>query len=96
MEFELIKEVDYVFLGEKIVIISKIPIKNEVDSFKLMNLISIPVNINGQFYKAKNVESKIAVGNKYRIKINECRKYKNNQFCKGVSGYRSVVNDTTS
>ena len=54
----------------------------------------MPVNINGHFYKAKNVEGKMAIGKKYRIKIGDCKKYKNNKFCKGLSSYRSVSSDT--
>ena len=56
----------------------------------------MPVNINGHFYKGKNVENKLVVGNKYRIKLGDCKRYKNNKFCKGLSSYRSVRNDTTS
>ena len=68
MQFDLIEVVDYVFLGDKMVIITKIPNKNQVDNFHLTNIITMPVNINGHFYKAKNVEGKMAIGEKYRIK----------------------------
>ena len=56
----------------------------------------MPVNINGNFYKAKNLDVKLAIGDKYRIMIGNCKKYKNHKFCKGLSDYRSVKNDTKS
>ena len=42
------------------------------------------------------MEGKFAIGEKYRIKIGDCKKYKNNKFCKGLSSYRSVNNDNSS
>ena len=38
---DMIEVVDYIFLGNKMVIITKIPIKNQVDNFRLTNIISM-------------------------------------------------------
>ena len=62
MDLELIKEVKYVFIENKIIIINKIPVQNEVDNFKSTNVISLPVKINGGFYRAKSVNGRIAAG----------------------------------
>ena len=53
MDLELIKEVKYILLDNKIIIINKIPVQNEVDNFKSTNVISLPVKINGGFYMAE-------------------------------------------
>ena len=75
MDLELIKEVKYRFLDNKIIIISKIPVQNEVDNFKLTKVISLPVKINGGFYRVKNVDGRIAVGKIYKTRITECQEH---------------------
>ena len=83
MQFDLIEVVDYVFLGNKMVIISKVPIRKQVDNFYLTNIITLPVNIGGHYFMAKNVEGKIAIGERYRVNIGECKKYKIKNSVKG-------------
>merc|ERR1712082_538943 len=92
MNFELITEINYVFLEKKIVIINKIPIRNEIDQFNLTKLITLPVKIKNNFYQAKNIDKYIALGKYFRTNLNfdECERYKNNFFCKSTSEYRSV------
>ena len=74
MTLDLIEVVDYVFLGNKIVIISKIPISKQVDNFYLTNIITLPVKIGDHYFRAKYVEGEIAIGEKYRVKIGKCKK----------------------
>ena len=82
MDFELITEINYVFLEKKIVIINKIPIRNEIDQFNLTKLITLPVKIKNNFYQAKNIVKYIALGKYFRTNLNfdECERYKNNFF----------------
>ena len=82
MTLDLIEVVDYVFLGNKIVIISKIPIRKQVDNFYLTNIITLPVKIGDHYFRAKYVEGVIAIGEKYRVKIGKCKKYKNKNSVK--------------
>ena len=96
MTLDLIEVVDYVFLGNKIVIISKIPISKQVDNFYLTNIITLPVKIGDHYFRAKYVEGEIAIGEKYRVKIGKCKKYKNKKFCKALSSYRSVIKDNST
>ena len=49
MDMELVKEVKYRFLDNKIIIISEIPVQSEEDNFKLTNVVSMPVKINDEF-----------------------------------------------
>ena len=56
----------------------------------------MPVKIKGNFFKAKNVDVQLALGDKYRIMIGKCKNYRNHKFCEGLSEYRSINNDTNS
>ena len=82
MNFEIISEVNYVFLEKKIVIINKIPIKKEIDQFKLTKLFTLPVKIKNNFYQAKNIVKYIALGKNFRTNLDFdlCHKHKNNFF----------------
>ena len=97
MDFELITEINYVVLEKKIVIINKIPIRNEIDQFNLTKLITLPVKIKNNFYQAKNIVKYIALGKNFRTNLNfdQCERYKNNLFCKSSSEYRSLNESDT-
>ena len=60
-DFELITEVKYLFLEKKIVLITKIPIRNDIDTFTLTRLLALPVKINNNFYRAK-IDNYLAIG----------------------------------
>merc|ERR1712082_469554 len=51
VDFDLIEEVNFLTLeSNKLVIITKLPIMNNLDAFSVITLTSLPVNINGKFY----------------------------------------------
>ena len=49
MDMELVKEIKFRFLNNKLVIISEIPVQSDEDNFKLTNVVSMPVKINDEF-----------------------------------------------
>ena len=86
----------YLFLEKKIILITKIPIRNDIDTFTLTRLLALPVKINNNFYRAK-IENYLAIGKTYRTNVDyeHCQKYKDNLFCKSKSEYMGLnENDT--
>ena len=92
----MIEIVDLVFVGTKLVMITKIPIKNRIDDFTLANIIALPVKIKDNFVKIKNIDMQIAMGEKYMITIGKCKRYKNKKFCEGTSAFQSIKNNTNT
>ena len=77
------------------VIIAEIPVQGTEDNFRMTEIVSMPVRINNEFYRIKNIEGKLAVGNRYRTRISGCEKHKKTLFCKSSSEFRSIhTNDT--
>ena len=96
-DFELLKEINYMFLEKKIIVINKIPIVNRVDNFNLVKLIPIPINIRGEWFKVKDISNVIAKGNKFRtsVNVNECTNFKGGMFCSSEDEYMNA-NETLS
>ena len=94
--FDMIEIVDLVFVGKKLVMITKMPIKNMIDDFKLANIIALPVKVNDNFVKIKNIDMQIALGTKYMITLGKCKRFKNKNFCEGTSAFQSIKNNTNT
>ena len=92
VDFDLIEEVNFLSLeSNKLVIITKLPIMNNLDVFSVITLTSLPIKINGKFYQIKNLQRNLAVGDKFRtsIDIKDCTKFNKHLFCKPLSEYRN-------
>ena len=96
MEMEHVKETKFKFLKNKLVIIAEIPVQGNEDNFKVTNIVTMPVKFNDEFYRIKNVEGRIAVGNLFRTRITNCQEQKHTLFCKSNSEYRSILNDNST
>ena len=96
-DLDLITEINYLILESKMVIITKIPLRSEIDHFNLTKLIALPVKVKDKYFKAKDIAKHVALGRNLRtnVNINDCKKYKNNLFCKSSSEYRSVNESRT-
>ena len=96
LEMEHVKETKFKFLKNKLVIIAEIPVQGNEDNFRVTDVVSMPVKLNNEFYRIKNIEGKIAVGNLYRTRITDCEKHKQTLFCKSSSEYRSILKDNST
>ena len=97
LNFEFMSETNYIQLDRKIAIICKIPIKKEVDEFKLTKLFTLPIKIKNTFYQAKNVPKYIALGKHFRtiLDFDFCHKQNNIFFCSSSSEYRALNESET-
>ena len=95
LQMELVKETKFKFLDNKMVIIAEIPVQGTEDDFMLHEIVSMPVKINNEFYKIRDIDTKLAVGNRYRTRISGCKKHKKTLFCKASSEFRSIHSNDT-
>ena len=78
--------------SDKLIIIIKLPILNNVEPFAVVTLTSLPVMINGKFYKIDNLgeDTAVAVGKRFRVMIDvkKCKKFNKHLYCNSLSEHR--------
>ena len=96
-QFNLVEEMEVFSIGKKLVIIIKLPVLGNLETFKVVTLKSLPVKIDGSFYKIDNLEgnTQVLVGERFRtnVELDKCRRVNRHLYCSSTSEYR-LKNET--
>ena len=74
-DFNLMREIDYIVLpSRKIIILAKLPIQNDRESYSLIRARTLPVKLGKHYGEIQLGDDSLALGMKFRVgvKINEC------------------------
>ena len=98
VNFDLITETNHLLLENKLIILTKIPIRSSMDVFQLTQFIPLPIKYKEHYVKANlNKFNYYAIGSVYRTNIDykHCTKIQSDLFCKANDAYINVKDDKT-
>ena len=98
LNFDNIKETNHILLENKLIILTKIPIRSSMDVFRLYQFISLPIKHKDHFVKANiNKFNYFAIGSVYRTNIdyNDCTQIQSIFFCKPKDAFVNLKEDNS-